>query len=236
LKRLELYSDVAFGWYPKLDLRGVHFPKLESLALGHFIFSRDQQFDWIISHSQTLKDIFLDNCSILYQIGHDSPPDENWLDQDGCPSEHKYSSRERDPYFVSYYTRWYDVFDRFSHSLPNLKAIWFGSSPQWKFDTPNRYDDASPGLPIIPWRSERDMKNEMFERRYVIWSNWTERYRLDWTIPVPVVDEDGYEVEDIYSWTYDEEPDIVPQMDERPGCDEEDWVAFRALQRKVGQA
>lgn len=238
LKRLEIYSDFPLGWYPKLDLRGVHFPKLESLALGHFIFSRDVQFDWIITHSQSLEELFFDNCSILYQIGHDAPPEEHWLDGEGCPRFHRHN-RQEVSHFASYATRWHGVFDLFSHSLTKLKAISFGSSPQWDFDIPNRYDDGTPGLPIMPWRAERNMKNDMFVRRYLIYSNLTERYRADWRTPIWTVDEEGRHVEDVDAWTWETNfrnpPEVLPEMDERPGCDDEDWMAFRALQSNIGQ-
>jgi len=45
LGTLVLYSDLPLVWFPKLDLRTVHFPKLRSLTLGHHIFYHTHQVD-----------------------------------------------------------------------------------------------------------------------------------------------------------------------------------------------
>jgi hypothetical protein len=59
LKYLSLYSDSYVGFYPKLDLSGIHFPHLESLALGGYLFVQDSDLDWILSHGSTLRHLYL---------------------------------------------------------------------------------------------------------------------------------------------------------------------------------
>jgi len=41
LTTLVLYQTFYFGYSPKLDLRGVHFPHLRTLALGNYVFTHD---------------------------------------------------------------------------------------------------------------------------------------------------------------------------------------------------
>lgn len=68
LEHLTLYSNVYFGFYPKLDLHGVHFPRLKTLSFGKYTFAHDSQLEWILSHGDTLKELYLDNCPILFEV------------------------------------------------------------------------------------------------------------------------------------------------------------------------
>ena len=68
LRRLCLgYSDPRnlWGYYPKADFRGIHFPHLENLSLGNFLFSHNWQMEWLSSHGNTLKHLYFDHCPIL---------------------------------------------------------------------------------------------------------------------------------------------------------------------------
>jgi len=56
------------GFFPKLDLRTIHFPQLRTLALGNYTFTHDWQLEWITSHALTLQNLYLDDCPILYQM------------------------------------------------------------------------------------------------------------------------------------------------------------------------
>lgn len=89
------------------------------------------------------------------------------------------------------------------------------------------------------------MKNEMFEERYVVFSGWSERYWRTWPTGPPKEPKKGAseakwndytERRDEYDHLYYNEPKRVPEMEERPKCDEEDLAAFHALLRKIGQA
>jgi hypothetical protein len=222
LRHLTLYSDTPFGFFPKLDLRGVHFPSLQSLALGQYIISHDWQVDWFVSHGATLRELYLDHCSILYQIGHSDP---HWLDEEGLPKHNDNRStawfdQREGSYdsiaFISFHTRWHDIFHRFAHSLPHLRTFRFGSSEQWNFDTENRFDDAGPGLPVVPWESETYIKNEIFRARYLHYDDWNEEYNVKWG-------------EGEYSDIDLEDKRWTAGMEEPPACDEEDERALRAL-------
>jgi hypothetical protein len=226
LKHLTLYSDLPFGFFPKLELRGVHFPHLRTLAFGQYVISHDWQIDWIESHSATLRGIYFDHCSILFQIGHADP---DWLDEEGYPTYNNdcvSKSYEMDEEYynkirmISYRTRWHQIFDRFAHSLPRLGVFRFGSSERWDLNRENRFDDGSPGLPIMPWESETSIRNEIFEARYLHYNDWDEEYGVVWG--------DG-EYTDIdfenKRWT--------GGMEEPPACKEEDERALRALLSKM---
>lgn len=69
---LELTGHSYWGYVPKCDLRGLHFPKLQSLVLCHMTFSHDWQLEWILSHGKTLRSLTLNNCPIIHAtwIGH----------------------------------------------------------------------------------------------------------------------------------------------------------------------
>jgi hypothetical protein len=238
LKHLTLYSDLPLGWFPKLDLRNVHFVNLESLALGQFVFQHERQFDWIISHQASLRAFYLDHCSILYQIGHSSDR-KDWLDAEGYPTYEGYynwpeshgpeSSMYEDTNttfeealtFVSCPTRWHDVFDRFLHSLPKLHTFRFGSSEQWKWGTPNRRDDFSAGMPIMPWKAETTMKNELFEDRYMVYDDWGEDYYPRWG------ESDQDEID------FENDKEVLARIEEFPDCEEQDRRALDMLLREL---
>jgi hypothetical protein len=145
---LILYSDIPVGWFAKLDLRTVHFLNLRSLTLNQHIFHHQRQINWDASHA-TLQDLFLDRCSILYQIGHTVP---NFLDPEGYPTSMElcstgYSSRvirylgsdhpadladssnfSRLQQFNFIASCWYDIFPRFAEELPKSRTSKLGSS------------------------------------------------------------------------------------------------------------
>ncbi|VUC29814.1 unnamed protein product [Clonostachys rosea] len=75
LKVLSLYCMDPWGWNPKMDFRAVNpsqggFPKLETLALGHYVLSHEWQIDWIINQGKEsggLKKLYLDRCFVLHR-------------------------------------------------------------------------------------------------------------------------------------------------------------------------
>lgn len=70
LTTLVLYQSIPFGYLPKLELRGLQFPNLQTLALGNYTFSHDWQLDWLTSCSPVLKNIFLDNPIVIFHRIH----------------------------------------------------------------------------------------------------------------------------------------------------------------------
>ncbi|USW56073.1 hypothetical protein Slin15195_G093920 [Septoria linicola] len=95
LKEVKLYTiHSQWGVYPACNLEDIHFPQLEKLALGNYVFAYDWQVDWIVSHGSTLKTLVLDNCPITYcgNVGwelHDLEPGANFTvdDTDERPSK-----------------------------------------------------------------------------------------------------------------------------------------------------
>ncbi|KAK0652741.1 hypothetical protein B0T16DRAFT_105006 [Cercophora newfieldiana] len=83
LTTLVLYQDVYFGFFPKLDLRGLHFPNLKTLSLGNYVFSHRWQLDWISSHLDTLENLYLQECPVLYFVK--APSTNSPLDPEGYP-------------------------------------------------------------------------------------------------------------------------------------------------------
>jgi hypothetical protein len=233
-----LYSDLPLGWFPKLDLQSVHFPQLKLLAFGQHIFHHERQIDWIVSHRSTLDELYLDRCSILYQIGHTIP---EWLDEEGYPREgsnnYDWSS---DPenlqddnefshtlQFVSINIRWHDVFSRFAEDLV-LQDFRFGSSKQWK-STDSRYIDQgcqTGGLPFMPWEDEKNIENQILGTRYVIWDDMVQEYRPRWTSKAGVYNNN--KATDKF-WRDEWKARFEPY----PNCKEDDENVLHALLEKI---
>ncbi|KAJ4353886.1 uncharacterized protein N0V89_005616 [Didymosphaeria variabile] len=238
LTTLVLYSDLPLGWFPKLDLRAVHLPKLSSLTLGHHVLHHDHQVNWIISHRDTLRELILDRCSVLYQIGCSI---HNWLDDDGYPrnvdqfGEYGYSADpndedpaefERELLLKSNDVRWHTVFSRFASSLLNLREFRFGSSTEWDFNTTTRHFRAGAvtHMPIIPWEDEHNIKSGLFEERYVIWDDWQNEYRSKW------FEKDSRGRNKFGDGWQDE---WLARLEDYPWCGKEDGDALQALLQAV---
>ncbi|PVH99865.1 hypothetical protein DM02DRAFT_487336, partial [Periconia macrospinosa] len=66
LTHLSIYgTSCLWGFYPFCDLRRTHFPYLQSLSLGNYTIAHTWQIDWILSHSSTLQELYLDYCPLL---------------------------------------------------------------------------------------------------------------------------------------------------------------------------
>ncbi|KAB2573621.1 hypothetical protein DBV05_g7713 [Lasiodiplodia theobromae] len=125
LTSLVLYSDQYFGYMPKLDLRGVHFPRLQTLALGNYMFSHAWQLDWLASHAATLQHLYLDDCSIVhYALLYAYPDAEGYV---ANPLQPLPELQQR-PVIRNYSLRWSHTFDRLRRSLHRLKTFRMGSS------------------------------------------------------------------------------------------------------------
>ncbi|KAF9888943.1 hypothetical protein FE257_008112 [Aspergillus nanangensis] len=129
LQHLSLVGREYFGFYPKLDLSGIHFPRLKSLSLGNFTFSDDSQIDWILSHADTLEELYLDDCIILYDVAiYDSNLHRCAISKDETESrvdDSQYSGRK---HFRAWDRRWHHIFTTFAEKLPNLRRFVMGSS------------------------------------------------------------------------------------------------------------
>jgi hypothetical protein len=242
LKHLTLYSSLPVGWFPKLDLREVHLATLETLALGQFVFSHDSQLEWILSHQASLRELYLDHCSILRQRAfaiHD------WLDEDGFPRFNHPSLRYNDNYdgwgdsldpeyddiqgvtrcmrIISYDSRWHQFFHRFAESLPHLREFRFGTSTGWDFNTESPYPHDGGGLPLMPWEQETEITNQIFQERYLVYDDWETDYSVNWNL------EDKQEE----SW---KQQGWLARLNPPPQCDEEDNVALQTLLSKLSMS
>ncbi|KAE8361241.1 hypothetical protein BDV27DRAFT_167134 [Aspergillus caelatus] len=115
LEHLTLYCDNYWGFFPKVDLNGIHFPRLKTLALGNFGFVQDSQVEWIISHAETLTELYLDDCTILY-------------DKTDMEIRIREDAPELSKHYRSYEKRWHDLFDAFRIGLPLLRHFRMGTT------------------------------------------------------------------------------------------------------------
>lgn len=129
LEHLTLYCDNYWGFFPKVDLNGVHFPRLKTLALGNFGFVQDSQVEWIMSHAATLTELYLDDCTILYDVGMTNENIERCSFE---KAEMQVRIREDCPelskHYRSYEKRWHDLFDAFRTGLPLLRHFRMGTT------------------------------------------------------------------------------------------------------------
>ncbi|OJJ96433.1 hypothetical protein ASPACDRAFT_46595 [Aspergillus aculeatus ATCC 16872] len=121
-----IYSSNYFGFYPKLDLRGVHLLRFKTLALGNYAFVNDSQLQWILSHGKTLTELYLDDTPILFEVSVYNK-DRAFLDSGRYT--HKPGLREK--HFATYDKRWQHYFQAFQAGLPQLRHFRYGRSEPW---------------------------------------------------------------------------------------------------------
>lgn len=124
LTTLKLYGTIFWGYLPKCDFRGLHFPKLKSLALGHMTFTHDWQLDWITSHGGTLESLALDKCPIIPDIELQADVDSEYysLRNHGIGTHRG----RRIGATWSYAARWHHYFRKFRTCLPHLRRFAMG--------------------------------------------------------------------------------------------------------------
>lgn len=134
-----------------MDLSNVFFPHLKTLSLGNFCFFQDEQIDWILKHGDTLEEIYLDDCTILYDF---CMLDAN-MDVSPLP-ESKLVRRNGDEddgdWYGSFDKRWHHIFDLFAEKLPNLRHFRIGGS-EW--------------YPDVPFEQEKEIKIGLYQNRYM---------------------------------------------------------------------
>lgn len=127
LRVLSLYYNEYWGWLPKMDFRGMAFPRLKVLALGQYVFSHDWQIDWIASIGQEngsggLEELYLDNCPIMFQALQASPLDEK---DPGYPLLSAILDGAAEDLF-KYPMRWHHVLPRWATTLKALRVFRMG--------------------------------------------------------------------------------------------------------------
>ncbi|KAI9039225.1 uncharacterized protein KD926_009859 [Aspergillus affinis] len=151
LQHLTLYSSNYYGFYPKFDPTGLHFPQLKTLALGNHAFIHDSQLDWILSHADTLTELYLDDCPILYEVAIYAK-EKTYLD----PTSFGFKDGLGEKHYATYDKRWHDYFNAFNDKLPHLRHFRYGHCPFW-------WDEGSP-----PFEQEQHIKLSLAKDRYMV--------------------------------------------------------------------
>lgn len=176
-----MYSDECFGLYPTFDLSSTHFLRLKSLRLGNYTFCHDVQVDWIISHARTLRELYLDNCTILHEAVGWNKEDLETYYSTLLSEEWKLIKRKkrRNFYLYKYPRRWHDYFTMFRTGLPLLRHFRIGKS-SWGRGFPSE--------------KERDIIIRLSKDRYF---HWDEAYAtVNQRVPYEMKDLPFCQVED----------------------------------------
>ncbi|KAF7590810.1 hypothetical protein BBP40_002332 [Aspergillus hancockii] len=151
LQHLTLYSSNYWGYYPKCDFQGIHFPQLKTIGLGNYAFVHDSQLDWILSHSSTLTELYLDDCPILFEVAIYNK-EKTLLD----PETYTSSPGLGDANWASYDKRWHHYFKAFQNDLPHLRHFRYGHSQHW-------WDDDT-----TPFEREGDITMGIHDESYMV--------------------------------------------------------------------
>lgn len=114
-----------WGYIPKCNLKGIHFPKLRELVLSKMTFTHDWQLNWIISHGKTLKSLTLNDCPILHAswVAHALDERHYPIFRLGrSPDWPEYIAAEEMTYWT-YKGRWHTYFDKLQGGLPFLREL-----------------------------------------------------------------------------------------------------------------
>lgn len=162
LVHLKLDSTSYWGWIPKCDLRGTHFPKLKSLELGEMTFTHDWQIEWIISHGGTLTSLSLRECPIIHDIWID-----HTMDAEGYPVHTLGEDLDWDEttdtdgvgVWCGNRARWNEYFTRLIPGLPHLRHLEVGEASSFDPDNQEAAEHSWRNLycafwsenPFTPW-------------------------------------------------------------------------------------
>ena len=120
LRVLHLSADEAWGWYPKVDFRGIYFPHLKDLTLGRFTFSHDWHLQWFSDHATSLMRLTFIDCTILDHVVSTS----QHFDSEGYPlglESHGDITQIQGSH--SHKKRWSHYFNAIVDSLPRLLSF-----------------------------------------------------------------------------------------------------------------
>jgi hypothetical protein len=190
LINLKIYSNCPWGYLPKCDLRGLHFPLLKSLSLGNMTFTHDWQLDWIISHD-TLELLTLDDCPIIHDAMMSGACDsERYIPLDDIEKGllRQGNSRKKPKQTHWHYeARWHVYFRRLKNGLPNLERFGVDRgpwNPAYEEDHASEPFKAAASLPArlaasrymifhsgtgpCPWIEPEDCSNDEYEKVTVL--------------------------------------------------------------------
>ncbi|PQE03657.1 f-box domain protein [Rutstroemia sp. NJR-2017a BBW] len=120
LTSLTLHAVEWWGYYPKCDFRGLHFPKLKFLELGNYTFTHRWQMEWIYSHGDTLETLVLDDAVIVQRFRLSGS-----VDSEGYPVEPW--QQDGDDITQHNFTRWADYLAEIPVKLPKLRVFKMGA-------------------------------------------------------------------------------------------------------------
>lgn len=120
LRMLHLSADHYWGWYPKVDFRGIYFPYLRDLTLVRFTFSHDWHLQWFSDHATTLKRLTLMEYSILDHAASTG----QYFDNEGYPlGVDTRGDDARVQGFYSHNKRWSHYLSAMETTLPRLLSF-----------------------------------------------------------------------------------------------------------------
>ncbi|KAJ5111288.1 hypothetical protein N7532_001823 [Penicillium argentinense] len=192
-----------------VDLDGLHFPQLEFLSLGRFSFVKDEQLVWILGHSSTLEELYLDDCSIIFHAKFctdEYEPEKCGISQ----SKLKNTGHELATHFYyTYQSRWHDYFTAIQEGLPRLRRFKIGESIEWAEDY------------TIPLEGEERLVPGLMDDRYNAFDGGLGPCQF-------ITQQDFQDMKE-------DEGGPAYEGVEWPGCNEADRDALKELYRSIGQ-
>ncbi|KAM7211859.1 hypothetical protein V8F06_012771 [Rhypophila decipiens] len=165
---LSLYSATDnWGCFPGyFDPSDICFPKLETLSLGYYTITYDDQLDWLLQHKSITK-LVMHNCMIAPLLRISKENMRQW----------KTSIRDWEPIATNrgeedwcdtfrYRGTWSQFLDKIADGLPNLKEFCFDY-----VDVHGDYWGGGEKTPYgVQWRHDHNGA-EVFPKRYVVFNN-----------------------------------------------------------------
>ncbi|KAM7187805.1 hypothetical protein V8F33_011020 [Rhypophila sp. PSN 637] len=164
LRALSLYSATDnWGCFPGyFDPSNISFPKLETLSLGYYTLTYDDQLDWLLQQKSLTK-LVMHNCMIapLMRISKENMSQWNTSTRDWEPIA---TNRGADDWCDTFRYRgtWSQFFDKIADGLPNLKEFCFdyvdcwGDGEKTPYGVQHRHDHSGATV---------------FSKRYVVFNN-----------------------------------------------------------------
>jgi hypothetical protein len=133
LTHLSVYGDDFWGVYPRWNPRALHFPRLKSLSLGKWSIAHQWQIDWLLSHSATIEELYLDNCPIVHALRFFDHQYKNlsWEPTELSICVEKGSDDYNDGH-VYPPLRWTPILSQFATDLTSLRKFGMATSNSWE--------------------------------------------------------------------------------------------------------
>lgn len=233
LRTLALYQTTFhFGFAPKLDLRGVHFPRLKTLALGNYTFTHDWQLEWLRGHRGTLEELYLDDCIVVYYAKMGGLG----VDGEGYPVFDGPEGQGGGDEFRFYEMTWARILGYIAREMAGgkgLRKVMVGSSPRWDGWTPRKWtvEEDEGAQKRYAGREWEEVAVGMFKGNYCIFDMGIGPYQFtDGGRPGPGIKMEAYDGGET------EAGRRCVEFWGRIGKQEkEDVVALRSLLGKLGQ-